>query len=257
MNQNNKTMAKSVKHSGHLGDVIYSLSFVKQMNERVDYYIGFDRISTIANHPSGKYTMNESSYAYILPLLEHQEYIGEVYKHRNQNIDYDLDIFRDKGFSLGAYDLRKWYELVYPLTSVDIGEPAIHCDLPFLEYLNDKIVINLSLRYRNQQIDYSKLKEYESQIVFVGLENEYTHFQAFSKLNVKKLHVKDALHMAQIIKSCKLFIGNQSSSFAIAEQMKTPRALELYNDSPNVIVTNNGIAYTNTETLINHIKSIL
>jgi hypothetical protein len=63
--------------------------------------------------------------------------------------------------------------------------------------------------------------------------------------------------MAQIIKSCKLFIGNQSSSFAIAEQMKTPRALELFSGSPNVIVTNNGIAYTNTETLINHIKRIL
>jgi len=227
------------------------------MNEPVDYYLGFDRVSTTPNHPSGKYTMNESSYAYILPLLEHQDYIGEVYKHRNQNIDYDLDLFRDKGFSLGAYDLRKWYELVYPVASVDISEPAIKCDLPVLEYLSDKIVINLSLRYRNQQIDYSKLKPYESKIVFVGLDNEYIIFQALSKLNVKKLHVKDALHMAQIIKSCKLFIGNQSSSFAIAEQMKTPRALELFSGSPNVIVTNNGIAYTNTETLINHIKRIL
>ncbi len=225
------------------------------MNEPVDYYLGFDRVSTTPNHPSGKYTMNESSYAYILPLLEHQDYIGEVYKHRNQNIDYDLDLFRDKGFSLGAYDLRKWYELVYPVASVDISEPAIKCDLPVLEYLNDKIVINLSLRYRNQQIEYSKLKPYESKIVFVGLDNEYIIFQALSKLNVKKLHVKDALHMAQIIKSCKLFIGNQSSSFAIAEQMKTPRALELFSGSPNVIVTNNGIAYTNTETLINYIKT--
>ncbi len=248
-------MAKSVKHSGHLGDVIYSLSFVKQMNEPVDYYLGFDRVSTTPNHPSGKYTMNESSYAYILPLLEHQDYIGEVYKHRNQNIDYDLDLFRDKGFSLGAYDLRKWYELVYPVASVDISEPAIKCDLPVLEYLSDKIVINLSLRYRNQQIDYSKLKQFESQIVFVGLDNEYIIFQAMSKLNVKKLHVKDALHMAQIIKSCKIFIGNQSSSFAIAEQMKTPRALELFNGSPNVIVTNNGITFVDTQTLINYIKT--
>ena len=225
------------------------------MNEPVDYYLGFDRVSTTPNHPSGKYTMNESSYAYILPLLEHQDYIGEVYKHRNQNIDYDLDLFRDKGFSLGAYDLRKWYELVYPLTSVDISEPAIKCDLPVLEYLNDKIVINLSLRYRNQQIEYSKLKPYESKIVFVGLDNEYIIFQALSKLNVKKLHVKDALHMAQIIKSCKLFIGNQSSSFAIAEQMKTPRALELFSGSPNVIVTNNGITFVDTQTLINYIKT--
>jgi hypothetical protein len=32
-----------------------------------------------------------------------------------------------------------------------------------------------------------------------------------------------------------LFIGNQSSTFALAEQMKINRALEVHNGCPNVI----------------------
>lgn len=242
-----------VKHSGHIGDIIYSLSFVKLLNEKLNYTIGFDMLNQTPNHPSGKYTMTPKSYEYIKPLLEHQEYIDIVTKHRGMPVNYDLDLFRSKGFNVASYDLRKWYELVYPITSVDLSEPAIKCDLPNLDYLKDKIVVNFSLRYRNNQIDYSKLKKFEDSLVFVGLDEEYANFNHISKLSIKRVNIKDALHMAQVIKSSKLFIGNQSSSFAIAEQLKHPRLLELYNQSPNVITVNKGAAYTNTEALISKI----
>lgn len=246
-----------VKHSGHIGDIIYSLSFVKALGVDVCYSIGFDMLNQKPNHPSGKYTMTESSYEYLKPLLEHQPYIKMVLKNNGQKVDYDLDTFRNQGFNLGSYDLKKWYEIVYPQVEVNVSNKVLTCDLPTLPYLSNKIVINLSLRYRNQQIDYSKLKPYESQIVFVGLDDEYIHFTNTFKLNVKRVNVKDALHMAQIIKSCELFIGNQSSVFAIAEQMKHTRILELYNQSPNVIPTTNGRAFTSTEQMLNLIANII
>ena len=249
-------MALNVKHSGHLGDIIYSLSFIKELGQNVNYYIGFEQVNTVYNHPSGKYTMNDASFNYIKPLLEHQDYVDFVMRDRGHNIDLDLDSFRGHGFKLDGYDLRKWYELIYPLTSVDLSKPAIKCDLPTLEYLKEKIVLSISTRYRNNQIDYKRLKPFEDSIVFVGHENEYIDFMLKSKLDIKRVNVKDALHMAQIIKSCKLFIGNQSSSYAIAEQLKTPRLLELYNQAPNVITVNNGTAYVNTDTLINKIQNI-
>jgi len=41
--------------------------------------------------------------------------------------------------------------------------------------------------------------------------------------------------MAQVIASCKLFIGNQSFPYSIAEALKTKRLLEVYYQAPNVI----------------------
>ena len=82
-------------------------------------------------------------------------------------------------------------------------------------------------------IDYSILKDQD--IIFVGLDSEYQSFKNMYSFEPKRVNVKDALHMAQIINSCRLFIGNQSMAFAIAEQLKVPRILEQYAHAPNVI----------------------
>jgi UDP-2,3-diacylglucosamine pyrophosphatase LpxH len=53
--------------------------------------------------------------------------------------------------------------------------------------------------------------------------------------DLKYLEVIDFLHAAEIINNCKVFIGNQSMNFAIAEQLKSNRILEMYFGCPNVI----------------------
>ena len=52
--------------------------------------------------------------------------------------------------------------------------------------------------------------------------------------------VTNFLEMAGIINSCKLFIGNQSFPFSIAEALKVTRLLESYYRVPNVIVEGPG-----------------
>ena len=76
-------------------------------------------------------------------------------------------------------------------------------------------------------------------IKFIGIEEEYEDMrQVLPDLQFKP--VKDFLEMATIINSCKLFIGNQSFPFAIAEALKATRLLELYYKVPNVIVEGPG-----------------
>ena len=56
------------------------------------------------------------------------------------------------------------------------------------------------------------------------------------KKNLRYLVVNDFLEMASHINSCKLFVGNQSFPFSIAEGLKVNRVLELCTWCPNVIV---------------------
>jgi hypothetical protein len=169
----------------------------------------------------------------VLPLLESLPFIGEVYKHNGQEIEYDLDKFRLQGFNLASSDLRKWYPYVYPDFEVNINDKVIE-SVKTYDYLKDAVVVNLTKRYRNASINYRLLEKLNRPIYFVGLDEEHVLFQLY-QLEHKRIVVKDALHMSNILNSCYLFIGNQSSTFALAEQMKTRRALEVHNGSPNVI----------------------
>ena len=226
----------SVKHSGHIGDILYSLNMVKSIADKhgpVDFYIGFEVPNQTPNHPSGKYTMTDKAFAYMLPLLQSLPFIGEVYKHNGQVIDYDLDKFRLQGFNLASSDLRKWYPYVYPDFEVNMNDKLIESNKTY-DYLKEAVVVNLTKRYRNASINYRLLEKLKRPIYFVGLDEEHVLFQLY-ELQHKRIVVKDALHMSNILNSCYLFIGNQSSTFALAEQMKIRRALEVHNGCPNVI----------------------
>ena len=70
-------------------------------------------------------------------------------------------------------------------------------------------------------------------LIFLGLENEFNDL----KKDIKKLefyNCKDFLEMAQIIKNCKVFIGNLSFGYTIAEALKVPRILEAEPNFPVV-----------------------
>ena len=94
-----------------------------------------------------------------------------------------------------------------------------------------------SLRRQNKYIDYSFLSSYKN-LVFVGLKNEFNDLKK-SINNLEFYDCKDFLELAMIIKSAKLFIGNLSFGYALAEAIKVPRLLE---SGPNFpLVYPNGI----------------
>ena len=94
-----------------------------------------------------------------------------------------------------------------------------------------------SLRRQNKLIDYSFLSSYKN-IVFLGLEDEFNDLKIKIK-NLVHFDCKDFLELAMIMKNSKIFIGNLSFGFALAEALKIPRILELGPNFP--LVYPNGI----------------
>jgi ADP-heptose:LPS heptosyltransferase len=106
----------------------------------------------------------------------------------------------------------------------------------------DTIVIARSSRYRSPKISYRFLKYYPK-LVFVGLPDEYEDFR--QQVPEAVYHpVNNFLELARIIAGSRLFIGNQSFPFALAESLKVRRVLEVFYQSPNVMTEGpNGYAF--------------
>ncbi|RYE27215.1 MAG: hypothetical protein EOP45_01925 [Sphingobacteriaceae bacterium] len=77
------------------------------------------------------------------------------------------------------------------------------------------------------------MKNYDHTI-FIGVKSEYEDMQKAIP-NLKTIQVKNFLELAQIIAGCKVFIGNQSFPYSVAEGLKVPRILEAYYHLAHVI----------------------
>jgi hypothetical protein len=248
------------KHSGASGDILYAMPAIKKACDTYDLqavlYININAPNVGSNpafkHAYGDVMLNDYAYKMLRPLLMEFDFIYDVLPYRNQRLDYDLDKFRSIGMNLAAYDIKRWYALAFPeLTNVNYSEPTLHLERSPYDY----IVVNRTERYQNPNIDYRVLNDYKGTIYFTGSSPEYTEF---SKLvNCKYLSVDNFSYLARVINNSKLFIGNQSMNFAIAESLKCRRALEICYYAPNVIPAG-GEYYElwNTESLNKTIKLI-
>ena len=164
--------------------------------------------------------MLEPSIKKLLPLLEKQDYIKEVKIYKNENIDVDLNLFRDFPISLNLDSVR-WY---FHITGIhgDMNNKYLHNIEE--HHLKKKIVIIRSISRKNYLINYSFLKKY-NEVIFIGLKNEYEDLKKEIP-NLDFYECKDFLEMAEIINSCKIFIGNLSFGYTLAEGLKKPRLLE-------------------------------
>lgn len=226
------------KHSGNTGDIIYSLDFMNRASSdgRAILYIHLNQPSgfTESQHPLGEVMMNQTMYDLLRPLLIDQPWIDDVRIYNGETVDYDLDLFRTECKNLSAGNIMKWYDLAFPevVTNNDFTNmmyPPLSCE----PIENDYIIVNRTSRYNNILIDYTQLKAYDN-VVFVGTESEYKKLTVHND-NLTHMIVKDFHELARYIAGCRLYIGNQSMAFAIAEMLKVGRVLEQYMLAPNVI----------------------
>jgi hypothetical protein len=224
------------KHSGNAGDIIYSLNAIRKACQDNDtqaiYYIHLNQTLTyhFTNHPLGNVMMNEYMYKMLKPLLLSCDFIADVMRYDGQKIDYDLDKFRNIGLNLRGGDIKKWYYYAYPELTFDIEGPIFSSE----RYKEDFLLINRTNRYQNGQIDYSYLNDYNIKQMFAGTKDEYEVMKK-TLPKLEYLKVNNFLEIKDWIASSKVFIGNQSMCFAIAEQLQTERILEVYFGCPNVI----------------------
>jgi hypothetical protein len=174
--------------------------------------------------------LNEKMASMLKPLLESQSYIAGCETFSDQHIDINLDNFRKCGIMLDRGDISRWCGYITGIMP-EVYKPWLEVEPD--ETYNRSIVVSRSARYRNPTFDYAFLNQYED-IYFIGVHSEFEDIKASVK-NIKWVEVDTFLDMAQVIKGSKVFIGNQSFPFAVAEALKVPRVLEMCVFTPNVI----------------------
>ncbi len=225
-----------LKHSGNSGDVIYALPSIYEIASgkkahvrlciNVPHGLGKDVF-----HPLGSVMLNEKMAGMLKPLLMYQPEIASCEILTDEKIDADLDLIRAYPLLKGLGNIARWYFYIFGIQT-DLSKPWLQA--PKDARYKDTIVIARSHRYRNPEIDFGFLQEY-GKLLFVGIKEEYEDMKKMIP-HLEHKPVKDFLELATIINSCRLFIGNQSFPFSIAEGLKVKRVLEACYYCPNVNV---------------------
>lgn len=235
-------------HSGNIGDVWASIpamkEFSKKSNKKIVLFLEKDRKAIYyegATHPTkndnGEDVMlNEAMINMMIPLLKAQSFIEDVKIWDNEQIHVDLNRIRDTNVGMPNFSINRWYFYVYPDLACDLTKQWLEVPDSEKDIAKGKVIITRSERYRNQYIDYSFIKEYQDDCLFIGTMKEYNNFCMTYDLQIKKLHINNFLEEAQAIKQCKFHLSNQTQAFQLSEGQRTPRLLELCEFAPNVLV---------------------
>jgi hypothetical protein len=222
-------------HSGHTGDVIYAMPAMYALanGRKINLYLRLNQPATEftkkMRHPNGNVMLTEKSVQLFSPLLSAQPGINLFAALGNEEVHYDLSMFKAFPFDYRMSSITRYFLFSFGV-SYPLHEPWLHVtpDHSF----NDAIVIARSSRYRTPGIDYSILKKYP-RVVFVGLPDEFEDMHPHIP-HMQYKSVANFLELAEVIAGSKLFIGNQSFPFALAEALKAKRMLEVYYQCPNV-----------------------
>lgn len=248
----------SYRHVVNLGDLISVLPGIKhlykqtgkkaivyqQLNRPGEYYIGAQHPTV--NEKGEMVCFSQKMLDMMYPLLVSQEYIEDFIVYVGEKVDYDLDVVRQQIYC-GAphFPLHKWTWMAYPEMACDLSASWIDAqpsDCIFMNTIDgeprwwqaakgeqhNRIIINLTDRYRNYNINYFFLKQFEKDLVFAGTESEYKKFCEQWGLSINRLIVNDFFELACAIKGSRFVIGNQSFVWHLAQSMHVPRILELY-----------------------------
>lgn len=255
------------RHSVNMGDLISALAGIRhlwvttgkraiiyqQLNRPGEYYEG-------AQHPTKdndgqQVCFNEQMFEMISPLLLTQDYIEDFRVWNGEKVDYDLDVVRLQVYC-GApnYALHKWTWMAYPEMTCDLSGPWIEIPFIHIDYSGvtkttswaelkrtmeqtgvlyytpqreKQIIINFTERYRNHNVNYFFLREYQKHIIFVGTHKEHQVFSKKWGLDIKYWPVCNFFDLASLISQADFFLGNQSFCWHLAEAIKKPRILEL------------------------------
>ncbi len=227
------------KHSGNAGDVIYAIPAMKAIanNQDIHLHLLLNRNGEYPKHfkhPSGSVMLNKKMFEMLQPLILSQPAFKECTILEHQQVDVDLDIIREYPLLLDRGNISRWYFLIFP-GNFDLNEPWLQVEPSNDVY--DGILLARSSRYQAPNIDYSILKKYPK-VYFIGTPDEFADMKKIIPSLVYR-PVKNFLEMTSLIAGSRLFIGNQSLPFSLAEALKINRLLEVYFECPNVTVYGN------------------
>lgn len=223
-------------HNGHAGDIIYSIPVMhalakgRRINLCFDLYQPVKDFTPSMKHPNGKVMLTDKSLEQFRPLILSQPGFHTCEALKDQEIHYDLTVFRQFPFDYRMGSIARWYFLTFGVAT-DLGKPWLNVQ-PNPSFA-DAVVIARSSRYHSPGISYAFLQKYP-RLIFVGVPDEFSEMKK-QLPSLQYQPVNDFLELASVIAGSRLFIGNQSFPFSLAEALKVKRVLEVYHQCPNVI----------------------
>lgn len=225
---------KTFKHSGDLGDIIYSLPTIRALGGGILYLDPTggleDPLVSWGNGRFQKTNLNLSSIEEIKPILLQQEYIEDVRIWRNEKVEFNLNLFR---LQLINNNLADSHLHAFSL-------PYSHRDTKWLSLdsisLDREILLCRSLKVQSNHSFWESLDlDIISKSSFIGLPIEFEVFDKVFKHNIPRLVLSNLLEYCVAINGCSLFIGNQTFFTAIAEALKKNLIQEVYRVHPMAI----------------------
>jgi hypothetical protein len=236
------------KHSGTLGDLIYSLSIVRKMGPGVEFQVALNNIENCvaqygyrpdevdAAH-RGRFTFQD--YEMLRPLLKRQSYIDTVstWQQGDSAPDVDLDRFRGTLFRGFEGNYVQAYHLAFniPFLMTDFDTVWLEADPVTVR----PIVVSRTFRYRSVEpmaSEFHKKLAQEGDLehngIFIGTVEEHQDYCKVTGVNIPHRPVNNFLEMANIVAGADLIIANQNFVFSLAAGLGKSAVLETIKIKP-------------------------
>lgn len=242
------------KHSGDLGDIIWSLPAIKQLGGGVLYLDpdggagdGFVNIGAVygssqvgRDGKDRRTRLTEETIRAIEPVLREQHYIEDVKVWTGEKVDANLNAFRAALSRLNLMQANCSAMNVPPLAPND---PWLECLDPI--ELDRPVIMARSLRLHcNDEFWGGMTTMSQESAYFVGLEIEYQAFcQSFPHLDIPHYPTETIHDLFRVIAGADRVIANETLANVFAEGLKKEKILEVYRDSRRCVIERPGAAY--------------
>lgn len=206
-------MYKVAATSGGLGDIVYSIPILRELN-----------VKTIYIKENWYYHPNHSLYSAIKTFMESQGFtplptkggLKEMVYEKGLKFDYDLDTFR-KMPGRAKVHIQTNLRRVFNLPEKQF-EPWITGFTHYKKIGSLYSVIHLTNRWREgSKVDWKKvLHSIPNKVYFLGFQHEWVEF-CHQYGNIEWLPTDDIFDMAHIIASAKDVYCNQSVALTLSQ----------------------------------------
>lgn len=235
------------RHSGTLGDLIYSLAIVKKMAKNdVEFKVALHNIENcVAEYgyrpeevdPAHKGRFTEADFELLKPLLKRQSYIESVgtWQQGDAEPDVNLDKFRGTLFRGFEGNYVQAYHIAFdiPFKMEDYDTTWLEAD-PVREA---QVVVSRTFRYRcpNGSATWKEMikdADLANNGIFVGTTAEHEDFVKETGVQIPYRPVSNFLELANIVAGADLILANQNFVYSLAMGLGKATVLETIKIKP-------------------------
>jgi hypothetical protein len=210
------------KHSGDIGDILYSLPAVKTLGGGILYLdVAGGEKEPACNYQciDKKTKFNINGFNFLKPLIEYQDYIQSVEIYNGQKIDYNLDLFRftmnQQAPNSRPKNLTELHMETFKLPEWDHNTAWLKAGDPIK--LGKPTLVARSPRMQSNHSWYQINKfNFRDKAIFIGSKKEHDLFEWTFDIKMEHVDSNNSLEIARYLLGCKSFVANSTGILGIA-----------------------------------------